>query len=134
MIIKVSDVSHPARPWDIHLKWSALVTEEFHRQGDREAAEDMQISPLCNRNEAVRDELVVLNASIVLLLLPKHVELTHPCSTTLHHHICRLFNRINPNCCLLIIYRISLRVNAILLTSSFVHAYQHCVAFAMPTI
>ncbi len=133
MIMKVSDVAHPARPWDIHLKWSALVTEEFCQQGDREAAADMQISPLCNRNEVVREGVVVFNASVLSLLLPEHVELTHPCSTTLQH-IFRLFNRINPSCCLLTIYRISPRVNAISLTSSFVRAYQHCVAFAMPMI
>ncbi len=58
MIMKVSDVAHPARPWDIHLKWSALVTEEFCRQGDREAAANMQISPLCNRNEVVSEKVV----------------------------------------------------------------------------
>ncbi len=64
MILKVSDVSHPARPWDIHLKWSTLVTEEFCRQGDREAETNMQISPLCNRNEVVSVG-VVLGVSVL---------------------------------------------------------------------
>ncbi|CAN0152515.1 unnamed protein product [Ascophyllum nodosum] len=49
MVIKVADVSHPMKPWELHDKWTKLITEEFHRQGDREAKEGVPISPLCSR-------------------------------------------------------------------------------------
>ena len=36
MIIKVSDVSHPARNFETHYKWSQRCVEEFYMQGDKE--------------------------------------------------------------------------------------------------
>jgi len=50
MMMKCADVSHPARPWKVHERWSILVTEEFYRQGDRERELGLPISPLCDRN------------------------------------------------------------------------------------
>lgn len=29
---QVADVAHPCKPWEVHLKWSKLVTEEFFKQ------------------------------------------------------------------------------------------------------
>ncbi|CAM9656894.1 unnamed protein product, partial [Choristocarpus tenellus] len=55
MVIKVADVSHPSKPWELHLAWTNLITgeiaqeEEFHRQGDLELEAGVPISPLCNR-------------------------------------------------------------------------------------
>lgn len=50
MILKVADVAHPAKPWVVHRRWSDLVTEEFFLQGDLEAAQQLPISPLCDRS------------------------------------------------------------------------------------
>ena len=36
MIIKLSDVSHPARNFETHYKWSQRCVEEFYLQGDKE--------------------------------------------------------------------------------------------------
>jgi len=49
MVLKCSDVSHPARPLHLHLLWTDLITEEFYRQGDFEERLGMPISPLCDR-------------------------------------------------------------------------------------
>ncbi|CAM9427493.1 unnamed protein product [Ectocarpus fasciculatus] len=49
MVIKVADVSHPMKPWDLHERWTRLITEEFHRQGDLEAEKGVPVSPLCSR-------------------------------------------------------------------------------------
>jgi calcium/calmodulin-dependent 3',5'-cyclic nucleotide phosphodiesterase len=46
-------VAHPAKPWDLHRRWSDMITEEFFRQGDAEAAEGFPISPLCDRTQKV---------------------------------------------------------------------------------
>ncbi|CAM9907449.1 unnamed protein product, partial [Phaeothamnion confervicola] len=51
MLLKAADVAHPAKPWDVHCRWSQLITEEFFRQGDLERREGLPISPLCDRAE-----------------------------------------------------------------------------------
>ncbi|CAN0083147.1 unnamed protein product [Hapterophycus canaliculatus] len=37
------------KPWDLHERWTRLITEEFHRQGDLEVEQGVPISPLCSR-------------------------------------------------------------------------------------
>lgn len=49
--LKCADVSHAARPTRLHCVWSDLITEEFFRQGDRERADGLPVSPLCDRND-----------------------------------------------------------------------------------
>ncbi|CAK0850004.1 unnamed protein product, partial [Prorocentrum cordatum] len=50
MCLKAGDVSHAALPWDLHTRWSALVTQEFMEQGDEERQLGLPVSPLCNRD------------------------------------------------------------------------------------
>jgi len=49
VIIKCSDLSHPARSKHLHIKWSELVTEEFYNQGDRERRIDLPRSMFMDR-------------------------------------------------------------------------------------
>ncbi|KAL1516026.1 hypothetical protein AB1Y20_002639 [Prymnesium parvum] len=47
--IKFADLSHVAKPHDLHRKWTQRITEEFYQIGDRERQLGLPISPLCDR-------------------------------------------------------------------------------------
>lgn len=36
LAIKCADVSHPARAFRFHARWSSLIAQEFYAQGDME--------------------------------------------------------------------------------------------------
>ena len=48
-IVHVADISHPAKPWEIELKWSDLIFKEFFNQGDQEKSMNLPMSFLCDR-------------------------------------------------------------------------------------
>ncbi|KAK9862181.1 hypothetical protein WJX84_011393 [Apatococcus fuscideae] len=52
MALKVADIAHLSAPTEVHRRWTAQLTEEFFRQGDRERALDMKISPLMDRADS----------------------------------------------------------------------------------
>jgi len=49
LVLHCSDISNPYKPFNICAKWADLVVEEFCRQGDKERAEGLEISPMCDR-------------------------------------------------------------------------------------
>lgn len=49
-VVAVADIGHAALPWELHVKWSQRVQEEFFRQGDLERAKKIEVSPLSDRN------------------------------------------------------------------------------------
>lgn len=51
MLVKVADVSHPCKQWDVHVMWSERISSEFFNQGDREVEMGLPISPLCDRSK-----------------------------------------------------------------------------------
>uniref|UniRef100_A0A4W4HN50 3',5'-cyclic-nucleotide phosphodiesterase n=1 Tax=Electrophorus electricus TaxID=8005 RepID=A0A4W4HN50_ELEEL len=51
-LLHTADISHPAKPWVLHSRWSKALTDELFRQGDKEGELGLTISPLCDRNTA----------------------------------------------------------------------------------
>ena len=50
LVLHCADISHPAKDWDLHSRWTDQLLEEFFRQGDREQELGLPFSPLCDRN------------------------------------------------------------------------------------
>ncbi|KAJ8611499.1 hypothetical protein CTAYLR_010480 [Chrysophaeum taylorii] len=48
IVVKLADVSHPARRKTRHLRWSRRIMAEFFNQGRDEAKAGLPISPLCD--------------------------------------------------------------------------------------
>ena len=50
MALKCADIGHSAKTEALHVKWTALVMEEFFAQGDLEKAKKIQVSMYCDRD------------------------------------------------------------------------------------
>ncbi|KAM6464591.1 uncharacterized protein PHA67_011186 isoform 2-T2 [Liasis olivaceus] len=48
-LVHVADISHPAKPWELHHQWAEALLKEFFEQGDKEAEMGLPISSLCDR-------------------------------------------------------------------------------------
>ncbi|XP_030383379.1 calcium/calmodulin-dependent 3',5'-cyclic nucleotide phosphodiesterase 1 isoform X2 [Scaptodrosophila lebanonensis] len=53
MVLHCCDISHPAKRWDVHHRWTMLLLEEFFRQGDLEQELGLPFSPLCDRKNTL---------------------------------------------------------------------------------
>ena len=45
----LADISNPTKPWDLTLRWTELLFEEFFKQGDKEREKKLKISDLMDR-------------------------------------------------------------------------------------
>nr|XP_016932055.1 calcium/calmodulin-dependent 3',5'-cyclic nucleotide phosphodiesterase 1 isoform X7 [Drosophila suzukii] len=53
LVLHCCDISHPAKQWGVHHRWTMLLLEEFFRQGDLEKELGLPFSPLCDRNNTL---------------------------------------------------------------------------------
>ncbi|XP_069007860.1 LOW QUALITY PROTEIN: dual specificity calcium/calmodulin-dependent 3',5'-cyclic nucleotide phosphodiesterase 1A [Embiotoca jacksoni] len=53
LLLHTADISHPAKCWHLHQRWTISLLEEFFRQGDREAELGLPFSPLCDRKSTM---------------------------------------------------------------------------------
>ena len=51
VLLHAADISNPARPFSLALKWAEAIQEEFFSQGDAERELGLPISPFMNRND-----------------------------------------------------------------------------------
>jgi len=49
-VLHISDISNPAKPREIALKWTERCMTEFFRQGDKEKELQLPVSPQCDRD------------------------------------------------------------------------------------
>mmetsp|Transcript_48086 Transcript_48086/g.120215 ORF Transcript_48086/g.120215 Transcript_48086/m.120215 type:complete len:345 (+) Transcript_48086:3-1037(+) len=54
VIIKCADTSNVLKPFAIAKKWAMRVTDEFFLQGDKERANSMPLTPMCDRTSQGR--------------------------------------------------------------------------------
>lgn len=51
-MLHCADLSNPTKPLGIYQMWVDRVMSEYFLQGDREASEGLEISPMCDRHNA----------------------------------------------------------------------------------
>ena len=62
-MVHCADLSNPTKPLELYRHWVDLIMEEFFRQGDLERESNMDISPMCDRENATIEKSQVFLAN-----------------------------------------------------------------------
>eukprot|EP00727_Mastigamoeba_balamuthi_P013561 m51a1_g8828 putative 3 -cyclic-nucleotide phosphodiesterase rega (871) ;mRNA; r:385428-388463 len=79
VMLKMADVSNPARAWDACSRWARRVMEEFWRQGDIERERGMAVSPFMDRDTT---DMAKCQAAFIQYVVSPLAELVSKVSTT----------------------------------------------------
>ncbi|XP_026474311.1 cAMP-specific 3',5'-cyclic phosphodiesterase-like isoform X2 [Ctenocephalides felis] len=78
-LVHCADLSNPTKPLPLYRRWVDLLMEEFFLQGDREREANMDISPMCDRqNATIEKSQVGFIDYIVHPLWETWADLVHP--------------------------------------------------------
>ncbi|XP_059350612.1 cAMP-specific 3',5'-cyclic phosphodiesterase-like isoform X2 [Daphnia carinata] len=78
-MVHCADLSNPTKPLDIYRRWVSLIMEEFFQQGDREREQGLDVSPMCDRqNATIEKSQVGFIDYIVHPLWETWADLVHP--------------------------------------------------------
>ena len=76
IMIHMADISNPTKPYEIYIKWTDLVMNEFWEQGDKEKSLGFPISFLCDRvGASIPKAQIGFTEGIVIPLLIYVVEI-----------------------------------------------------------
>merc|ERR1712106_293549 len=78
-MIHCSDLSNPTKPLTLYVQWVDRLMEEFWKQGDKERVQGLEISPMCDReNATIEKSQVGFISYIVYPLWETWAELVFP--------------------------------------------------------
>jgi len=60
-LVHCADLSNPTKPLYLYRQWTDRIMEEFFLQGDLEREQGLEISPMCDRNNASVEQSQVGN-------------------------------------------------------------------------
>ena len=63
-MVHCADLSNPTKPREVYIKWVGRIMEEFFQQGDKERAQGLDISPMCDRENATVAKSQVIAGAI----------------------------------------------------------------------
>lgn len=69
LLMHTSDISNPAKPFEIYRQWAELVVKEFFIQGDKERNLGLPISYLCDRTKTTVPEAQITFIDYIILPL-----------------------------------------------------------------
>ena len=58
-MIHLADLSNPTKPLPLYQQWNERVLKEYWQQGDRERADGLEISPMCDRHNVTLEKTQV---------------------------------------------------------------------------
>lgn len=60
-MVHCADLSNPTKPLELYRQWTDRIMVEFFTQGDRERDKGMEISPMCDKQNASIEKNQVQN-------------------------------------------------------------------------